>query len=851
LSDTRRVWKKMKRIGKRAILLLITIMLASALLPSVSVRAIGVPSLDSYSGRKGETIIVTGLGVTAGVDVNVYWDGVKAWDGEKGLLNSTEAKASGAYEVWFDVPAALVGDHYIWVKDTDTGDTAVIAAPFVVESYISLSPDEGLPNDDITIKGYGFGDELDIVTVKWGGYAGVNLPTSPSTPETDELGSWSAKFEVPDVGYLTYWVYAEDEDGNNDDDDFKVGAAISLDVEEGPVGTVVEISGRGFTNGVTIDTGLVSIVGGSLCEVIDDDEVDLTKFKIECVIPLVPDEDDYEIEVTDGTWSATADFEVTGLPEIEVDPEFGVQGSTINIEGWNFTQISGEDVQLELWAEPMGALPITDIKKFETNSDGYFKGTFTVPARSSEKYNLVAAQDTFYIDASTGFRIGLMLVIISPSSGPSGAEVTITGTGFTDGGDWNATLGDILIIDDGTIDDDSNLELGVGVVPTFLVPTMDPGTYDLEVNDITDPDDIISVAVEFTVTDTTTVTTDPMVAPNEYEIKIKGKFFSAINNTDLDFVLYNVTADGEVDEDWDMTVTKESDGKGGAAQTDEDGNFTGYYLIEDEDVLSLGDYWINVTDENDLFGQVMFSVVDKTVDIEPRKPSFAVGDSVAFNIESSFKQPDSYIEILVPDGDLYWTTDLFESDLWVKVGTVERVPYYSQTAGGNPLVLEDVPLGTWSWTWYDDEDDEIDAGTFTVTEAPADILAQQLQTLTEDFAGFTEDFAGLSQDVSGLSTSVQALSADVSAAAAAAQAASNAVTNLAQTVGDIAQTANSAKTSADAAKTAADSAKAAADDAKTAASGLTTLVYGAIGASLVAALAAIVSLMQISRRIAG
>ena len=34
-------------------------------------------------------------------------------------------------------------------------------------------------------------------------------------------------------------------------------------------------------------------------------------------------------------------------------------------------------------------------------------------------------------------------------------------------------------------------------------------------------------------------------------------------------------------------------------------------------------------------------------------------------------------------------------------------------------------------------------------------------------------------------------------------------------------------------------------------SGLTTLVYGAIGASLIAALAAIVSLMQISRRIAG
>ncbi len=247
----------------------------------------------------------------------------------------------------------------------------------------------------------------------------------------------------------------------------------------------------------------------------------------------------------------------------------------------------------------------------------------------------------------------------------------------------------------------------------------------------------------------------------------------------------------------------------------------------------------------------MFSVVDKTVDIDPRKASFAVGDTVAFKIESSFKQKDSYIEVMTPDGDLYWTTDLFTDEMWIKVGTVQRVPYYSQTAGGNPMVLEDVPLGTWSWTWYDDEDDEIDSGTFTVTEAPADILAQQMTALTEDFAGLTEDFSSLSEDFAGLSSDVAGLASDVAAAAAAAQAANSAVQNLADIVGDIAETANSAKTAADSAKTAADAAKTSADDARTAASGLTTLVYGAIGASLVAALAAIVSLMQISRRIAG
>ena len=835
----------MNRMSKRAILTLVIMTIALSILPAIPVHAVTIDTPVPASGDYGDTIVVTGSGVTAGIDVNLYWDAVKAWDGEKGLLNSTEAEPNGDYNVSFDVPQATGGTHYLWVKDMDTGLTA--STGFLVLTKIKLSPSSGLLNDKITIKGYGFGDEVEIVKVTWDGY--TTLITTPSTPETNTLGYWEATFKVPVSGYNDYEVYAEDEDVNVATATFTVGAAISLDVEEGPVGTIVEIRGRGFLDPVVIGDGKVRIVGGALCKVTDDDDVSGGEFKIECVIPWVQDEDDYEISVTDGTNTAYADFEVTGISEIEADPEFGVQGTSINIEGWNFSRMSGKDVQLELLDES-GAF-ITNIKKFQTDSSGHFSGTFTVPARSSDRYQLAVTQDTYYINGTTGFRIGLMLVIITPSSGPTGTEVTITGTGFTNDGEWNATLGSILIIEDGEIDDASNLQLSGDFVPTFIVPTLDPGTYDLEVNDITDPDDVISVTVEYTVTETTTAWTDPLVAPNEYVIKIKGKYFSAVNETSLDFVLYNVTADGELDEDWDLNVYEESDLTGDLIETDEDGNFTGYCEVFDKDALSLGEYWINVTDANELYAKLMFSVVDKTVDIEPRKASFAVGDTVAFNIESSFTMDNSYIEIMTPDGDLYWTTESFADAIWVKVGTVHRVPYYEQTAGGNPMVLEDVPLGTWSWTWYDDEDDEIDAGTFTVTEAPADILAQQLQTLTEDFSGLSEDFSTLSQGVSGLSANVAALSADVSAAAAAAQAANNAVTNLAQTVGDIAQTAYSAKTAADAAKTAADSAKTSADDAKTAASGLTTLVYGAIGASLVAALAAIVSLMQISRRIAG
>jgi hypothetical protein len=99
-------------------------------------------------------------------------------------------------------------------------------------------------------------------------------------------------------------------------------------------------------------------------------------------------------------------------------------------------------------------------------------------------------------------------------------------------------------------------------------------------------------------------------------------------------------------------------------------------------------------------------------------------------------------------------------------------------------------------------------------------------------------------------TAATAAGTKADAAASAATAAGTAA-NAAKTSADAATAAaTSAGTKADAAKTAADGAKTAADSAAAAANGLTTLVYAAIGASLIAALAAIVALMQISRKIA-
>jgi hypothetical protein len=681
--------------------------------------------------------------------------------------------------------------------------------------------------------------------------------------ETSDFGSVSKTATIPDIDdmdYGDYHFYAFNDKGKADSKAFTIGAVITLDIDEGPVGSVVEIRGSGFTTGEWIgdQTDDVVITGDGVadvqCYIVDlpvtFEEIEGTEFKVEIVIPSV-DMDDYDtITVTDDSTLgspnvASADFEITGEAEIEISPEYGVQGTTISIEGFNFSAIDDEEITLNLYVEGGGGAALVEIDTYDADSDGEFADTFTVPARTSDTYTIKAEQADWGIVAETDFRIGMMIVILSPQSGATGEIVTITGTGFTEDGDWNATFGDLDLIDDGEVDTNGNL--GDPDIPTFYVPTVDPGVYAMTILDI---DTEIEVEVEFTVTDTTILELDPLQAPQDYNVSLTGSYFAAddddLSDVTLEWVLWNET------DDWEMEVWRsipdgpdaDTDPDWEEAVVDDEGNVTAWWQFnspdwgEDGDIeLDVGTYWINVTDSEDLFAQFEFNVVEKTVDIEPRKSVFRVGDTLAFNLESSFAQEDSYIKIWDPSGDLYWRTDDF-TDVWLSVGTVELVPYYEQVAGGNPMTfLDDAPLGTWEWSWYDEDDDVVDEGTFTVEAAAADVIGEQVADLANDIT----DLADQLTDVSSEFDDVQSDIADV---AAIAEQAVSAAQQAAEAVQTVAQTANQANTAAENAATAAEA-------ARDAANSLTTLVYGAIGAALVAALAAIVSLMQISRRIAG
>jgi len=621
-----------------------------------------------------------------------------------------------------------------------------------------------------------------------------------------------------------------DEEGVTATKALKVGATIELTPDEGPVGTVVEVEGRGFTAKSYVAT---ITMAGITCYNISELDIDKDgEFKGEFVIPSVAEEEEeYTVTATDGVnLSATDDFEVTGLSSIETTPMYGAPNDKIDIEGFNFTAIKETEVELVLVnQDTLDETPTRE--EFETDEDGEFSGTFKVPALDDGDYTLIARQADYMINATVeDFRVGLMIVIVAPSEGATGLDIQLTGVGFTGGETWNATLGEEAISKD---EEEVNADGTISHV--FYVPTVDVGTYTITVMDI---ETEIEVTTEFEVTYTTTLALDPAAAPNEYNVTIEGWYFSAIDGGELYFVVYNET------DDWDMDVKQEKD-PGVDAVTNEDGNFTAWWEVLDDEDLSLGDYTINVTDGEDLFAQIAFSIAEEYVEISALKTEYYIGDTVAFDIKSSFEQEGSYINILDPDGDLYFKTD--DLDTWISIDTHQVSPYYSQTSGGNPMTLPtDAPLGTWSWDWDDEDGDEIDSGTFIVAAAPEELLEQRIADLETTIEGLSDDLSDLSGDLSSVGDKVTGLEGqiadvieDVGEAVSGAvdEAVSEAMTDVDAKIGDLESTIGGLETQL--------------SETDTKVGGLSTLVYGAIGASLVAALAAIVSLMQISRRIAG
>ncbi|MBU0846438.1 hypothetical protein KKH23_04560 [Patescibacteria group bacterium] len=922
------------------------------------------------AGEKGHTIKLIGESgsVASGYEVTVNWDSVTDWDGEKGFLNTTEADSDGSFEVWFKVPEAPVGTHYLWFEATDQDNSPM--KEFTVVSDCDISTSSGLQSAKIYVDLWGFAKNKDVaiffieegtlgqpaypsgtattdtVTVmdesvdpeedeydgtlehelivpgtfllhigtdtfhdnsagniykntekcgslnyvsgEWSidlgdtvldetgafsadyNYVVDDAPTFfvlASTGVTNDLGTWeNRRVTIPDDASTDqkYYVVGFDGKGNDAFAGFAIGATITLSTDEADVGDKITVEGEGFPANTELKCELTRGSKTWAVHIIDSEDApdgkddDKTnadgEFEFDIILPDTDNkDDDFEIHVYGGGFDAEASFEITGLASISLSPEFGPQGSTTTVSGNNYQNIKDKKVDVTL--TDTDGKHIADIKKgVKVGSDGSFEADITIPTENDGLYKIkvaAAADDDgdFNIDESKEFRIGTIMVLMSKDESVVGDKIVLTGNGFTKTGEWNATFGDITIFEEEQCD--NGLLKMSGDTPEFFVPQVQPGVYTILVWDV---DAEITVETDFTVTEYTVLDFELVEAPHKFNVSIDGWNWPEVDGTvnkgkEIDFVLFNDT------DDWDMDVRMFGD-PAGAEDNSETAylNKTGFlndawWVVPKSDTLDKGTYWINATIETDndqeYFMQLKFVIGDVHKYISPRKATFRISDTVSFNIQHTFGNDDNQdvkggdVKVYDPDGTLYWDGDSL--DTWSKVETWYECPTSSQMASQNPMVLlDDAPIGTWTYKWRENAfggRDTILEGSFNVEASAEVVLTEQINDINQAIDDLTSDISSVTDAIAGVQTNVNSAIQAANAAVDAANAAVEAVNAVAGIAGDAAE--------------AADRAAEAAGKAQEAATGLTTLVYGAIGASLVAALAAIVSLMQISKRIAG
>jgi len=576
--------------SKKAITLLVLATLLMSILPILPVSAALTPTLLSGPTVYDEEITVTGTGVTPGATLEVYWDYVQPWNGSAGKVAAGKGKPSGAFEVDFDVPASKGGDHFVWVKDVTTG--AIEPAGYKnVEPSLDLSSDYGLPGDDIDVVGYGFNASVDVTILRFGNLTGLYASKATGLGETDDYGTWDTTFEIPAWGYGIYEFNATANTFTCENATFRIGASISLNKEEGPAGTMVRITGRGFWP--LADLTSAEVLYNDTEMYIKDSPVTTDSdgdFVLDAFIPGNDTHkmDEYQITVNGTTaYSAAADFEITGLPGIEADPTFQVQGGSFTLTGENYSRWVDQTVTVYLNETKLGTV--------KTKADGTWLKTFKVPAVTSGVYPLYAEMADFELNASINYRVGIMLVILSSESGATGSQVTLTATGFTEGGKWNMTIGDESVKEVG---ETQNVKSDGSITKTITIPTLPVGVQTVSVLDI---DAEIAVETEFEVTDTSTLSADPFEVPQGFNVTLSGEFFTdEAMNLDLTFKVFNAT------EAWEITVWNDTVAN---IMLLNDGTFEGTWTVGDDVNLTIGSYTLNVTDGNELWAELAFNVV--------------------------------------------------------------------------------------------------------------------------------------------------------------------------------------------------------------------------------------------------
>jgi len=328
------------------------------------------------------------------------------------FIPATPALAVRSIEL--DPESGEIGDEITIIGEDYTASTET------TERFVDIyfATDEAGTTDDI-------GDEVNtyqLLKTTGVGYEG-----------DDDEGEFETTFEVPDelkdgsddedVEPGTYYIYVTRYDTTRIKAvaEFIVigGGEITIDPDEGPVDTEVEIIGTDFGDRENI---IIEYDGDEIDIESGDDETDRDG-EFECTI-IIPESTagDHTITVTGDESGAEVEDTFTVEPGITISPTEANVEATVTVSGTGFA--SRSDIVVELDG--------TEVATATTDRDGSFEATFNAPALKSGTYDVEAWDEDDNSD-KVKFTLTATTANLNPTTGHVGTEVTVSGTGYVSG----------------------------------------------------------------------------------------------------------------------------------------------------------------------------------------------------------------------------------------------------------------------------------------------------------------------------------------------------------------------------------------------------------------------------------
>ncbi|GHO83224.1 IPT/TIG domain-containing protein [Dictyobacter formicarum] len=392
-------------------------------------------TLKAPGGAKNQQVVmVHGTGFVPGEYVNLSWDA----NGGQQLYNDSTDN-TGAFKFWFSLPSAPLGPHTLTAQGSTSGLS--VSTIMNIGPGISLYSQNGYnaksnPGGTLTVNGGGFNANEQVNVYFQTTKNGITTAT------TDSTGSFSTTIQVP-FQYsptTTYYVYAKNTaDTAHTRAQFTyvtptaslTGNSYGADTSEGSV----SVAGFGANESVKIvdryqqsnQTNLITLT------------TDATGYaRANITWPSTPNEGTVPFAAIGQTTGLVATGTHIGWQTIVPQPDNGTDlvgnaGDTLTFTGKNFA--ASETINI--------TFNDTVVATTTSEADGSYKATFTVPAletvsagAGNVKVKAVGVTSglvagSYYPDAITFYYQPTLT--ITPTTGPSGTTITVTGAHFPAG----------------------------------------------------------------------------------------------------------------------------------------------------------------------------------------------------------------------------------------------------------------------------------------------------------------------------------------------------------------------------------------------------------------------------------